>query len=473
MAPWVHFAVRTDGAVTPCCEAKGTFGHFADQPVEAIWHGPALRDFRATLLRDEPDLRCRKCYDAEASGGVSLRHSFNRVFAARFAERIPPAAGDPLKPPPPISLDIRFSNLCNFSCRMCWHGSSSKWFADARKLGWTAGPDALIAVFPTSDAGVQAVRPLLDTVEEIYFAGGEPLLYPEHAAILETLLTLGRTAVRLRYTSNLSELCAGGHDVLDLWRHFSNVHLEVSADAEGPRGELIRRGLSWPRLVVNLRAVRQRCPHVRISFGVTVSVFNVMVLPELHRALVALEVCGAHDFHLHPLQESEMHSIRILPRRLKRRAARRLLNYARSLPAAGSAVTAPIQLQLQHVVDHMLSMDRSALVGQFRDTTLRVDRLRGEATARICPELAPLLRIPFHRRAYAALRRSKLGRSKLRRSKLGRSKLGRSKLGRAVLHRLRSDLMGVTAVNAGQHVGSERTATHAVEAPHRIPHESG
>jgi MoaA/NifB/PqqE/SkfB family radical SAM enzyme len=330
MAPWVHLAVAATGVVTPCCEAKGNFGHTGRQTVDEIWCGNEFQEFRSKLLRDEPDPRCAKCYEVEQTGGSSLRQAFNARFAHHRARATPAA------PPPPVSLDVRFSNLCNFSCRMCWHGSSSKWFADARALGWTVGPTALITAWPSKEEGALAISPLLAEVEGIYWAGGEPLLMEEHYAILEALLAAGRNDVILRYNSNLSELHAGKFDILALWQRFRSVELQISIDGTSERGELIRHGLSWPRLLANIAEVKNQCPHVQISFGITVSVLNVFVLDELHRNLTALDCCGPDDFAFHPLQEAPHYNIQILPPHLKLEAARRLRAYARTLPDATS-----------------------------------------------------------------------------------------------------------------------------------------
>jgi MoaA/NifB/PqqE/SkfB family radical SAM enzyme len=394
MAPWVHLAVSTTGVATPCCEAKGEFGHVGRQSIDEIWYGPEFRNFRAGLIRDKRDARCRKCYDVERSGGFSLRRRFNEDFARR-AERLHAKTDgtDVLTPALPVSLDIRFSNLCNFSCRMCWHGASSKWFSDARDLRLTAGPAALLTSFPTAAEGIRALRPLLATVERIQWAGGEPLLIEEHYVILDELLALGRDRVALSYNSNMSELLVGNFDVLALWSRFKHVTLQASVDGVGRRGELIRRGLSWTRFVENVVAVKQRCPHVNILFGITVSVFNVFALPDLHRDLVALGCCSAHDFRIHPLQEAAIYCIQILPPDLKRKVAQDLIAYARTLPADedGSAEYGPIRRQFQHVIDYMMAADRQELIDRFRTMTLNLDRLRGEETGEICPELAPLL----------------------------------------------------------------------------------
>ena len=396
MAPWVHLAVAIGGVVTPCAEAKGAFGHAGQESIEDIWRGSGFQDFRTKLMRDERDDRCRKCYEIEEAGGVSLRRHFNTNFT-RHAGRVRMDADGSgvVAPPLPVSLDVRFSNLCNFSCRMCWYGSSSKWFSDARELGWNTGPSALIASFPTAAEGVRALRPLLATVEEIYWAGGEPLLIEEHYAVLEELMALGRDRVVLKYNSNLSKLNLGRFDVLALWGWFKNVTLEVSIDGAGRRGELIRHGLSWAQLLENIAAVKKRCPHVRIQFGITVSVFNVFALPELHRELLTLGCGGPRNIGMHVLQEMAYYNIQILPSRLKRKIARRLMVYARMLPAGenGSAISNSGQHQFHHVIDYMMAADRQELIRQFRTVTLQLDRLRGQETGKICPELAPLLRI--------------------------------------------------------------------------------
>src|SRR6185295_8725034 len=39
----------------------------------------------------------------------------------------------------PLSVDVRWSNLCNFRCRMCYHRASSAWFDDAVRIDQELG----------------------------------------------------------------------------------------------------------------------------------------------------------------------------------------------------------------------------------------------------------------------------------------------------------------------------------------------
>lgn len=416
VAPWLNLNIAIGGDAKPCCEIKGDFGHVGRQSIEEIWQGKEFRDLRARLARDERDDRCSKCYEIEATGGQSLRRLYNEGRASQ-ADRILDHAGEcagatESSVPLPIALDLRFSNLCNFSCRTCGHDASTKWFSEARKMGWAVAPEALIKSFDSPNSAMHSLRPLLPNVEQVYFAGGEPLLIAEHYALLQELIAQGRTDVELVYNSNMSELRLGKLDVLALWSRFRDVIIQVSIDGSGARGELIREGLSWTGFVANLATIKQRCPHVRMRFGVTVSVFNIWVLPDLYRELLALGCAGARDFHFHVLQEPNYYSIQILPRDLKQEVMRRLEPDATTRQDgavdthrddAVGAIDGSIQGQFRHIVDHMMAADRTDLIHVFQCVTVRLDAMRSKSTAAICPELAPLLRFSLLGRLRGAL----------------------------------------------------------------------
>ena len=89
------------------------------------------------------------------------------------------------------------------------------------------------------------LEPHFDTVERIYFAGGEPLMMEEHYRILKRLIKMGRSEVVLIYNTNLSTLNLKKDSVLDLWPQFDRVVIEASLDGSGERGEFVRKGLVW------------------------------------------------------------------------------------------------------------------------------------------------------------------------------------------------------------------------------------
>ena len=82
-------------------------------------------------------------------------------------------------------LDFRFGNKCNFKCRMCGHDLSTAWYSETKKE--YPGDKFPKPKTIYTDIYDQLI-PYFDSVEEIYFAGGEPLLYPEHYKILDHFL---------------------------------------------------------------------------------------------------------------------------------------------------------------------------------------------------------------------------------------------------------------------------------------------
>ena len=73
----------------------------------------------------------------------------------------------------------------------------------------------------------------IDYVEQIYFAGGEPLIMDEHYRILEELERRGMFDVRLVYNTNFTQVRLKDRYVFDFWKKFKNVSVGASLDAMG------------------------------------------------------------------------------------------------------------------------------------------------------------------------------------------------------------------------------------------------
>jgi MoaA/NifB/PqqE/SkfB family radical SAM enzyme len=386
----LHIAIGGDAK--PCCEFKDTIGNARSETVVEIWNGKSLADFRARMLSGERDKRCWKCWKAEDAGSNSLRQMFNSHGPMPLdgnAETLAAAL--------PRRLDLRFSNLCNLSCRTCGPACSSKWYSEAKITEWwkTPAPSALDETFSSTSEALEKLGPTLDQVEDIYFAGGEPLLHEGHYGVLRELIARARTDVNLVYNTNVTELRLGGSEVLPLWSHFKDVLVLASIDGHKELGELVREGLSWDRFVRNIQTIRDACPHVRLVFSITVSVLNIFALPELCEHLQAIDPNRVPEFHFNVLQEPQRYSIQILPRELKEEAARRLELFAQeySLTPAGAQV--PMKDMIRPVINFMMFEDKTNKLAQFRARTLQLDQMRDRNTAHVIPELARVLHEPL------------------------------------------------------------------------------
>lgn len=391
--PWINLHVSTDGVLSPCCEFKGGYGHLSKDTMQSAWQSPALAAIREAFLQGRALPGCQKCVDREAHEGSSLRLESNQRFAdamARLTDRGQPPAF-------PTALDLRFSNLCNFKCRSCWHGASSKWFADGQAIGLIVSDRPKVSSFSGVDDFLAQVAPGLDQVEDLYFAGGEPLLMPEHFRLLERLIEIGKTDLVLRYNSNLSVTTFKGRSMLALWAQFPHIELHASVDAAGALGAYLRSGFDWNLFVDNVQAVRAKCPHVKIRFGITVSALNVLRLVELFEALEASCQARVEDFFLHSLQDPLLYRTQILPKKLKRLAATRLeewmLCLARRTDLSAGAREQIIQ-SVTGVIQYMMAQELPGARRQFVKRTRQLDRLRDENGADVLNELGATLKRP-------------------------------------------------------------------------------
>ena len=304
LMPWIHLHISNHGKVNACCISHINYGNSNQQTLEEIWQGEKINEIRKNFLSGDPDKRCFNCIQREAAGAKSLRQeTFEKFPNVKIKNTIASL---------PIYFDIRFSNVCNFRCRTCWHGASSKWFHDAKVLGTNIAEQAIINNVADFDSFIEKFGEALSHAEEFYFAGGEPLVTEQHYLLLEWLIENNATQARLRYNTNFSKLTFKNKNVLDLWSSFSAVEVMASVDATKELGEYIRKEFDWNLFLENRELIRS-CPHLTFKISPTISVLNVIHLPDLYQEALALNLIEPRDFYLNILEFPGYYNIQILP----------------------------------------------------------------------------------------------------------------------------------------------------------------
>jgi MoaA/NifB/PqqE/SkfB family radical SAM enzyme len=112
------------------------------------------------------------------------------------------------------------------------------------------------------------------------FAGGEPLMIPHHFSVLEKAVDLDYAKqITLRYNTNGTQY---PESVLDKWKKFEMVNLDISVDDIGKRFEYQRNGSSWQQVLENCKKFNlQRRSNFKTQITTTVSILNVYYLPEI------------------------------------------------------------------------------------------------------------------------------------------------------------------------------------------------
>jgi radical SAM protein with 4Fe4S-binding SPASM domain len=288
--PWIHLHVAQNGRVSPCCNNKRFLGNVQEQSIKDIWKGKKFEELRTQFQNDIPDKRCSHCYNIEKSGKKSLRQISNQKYKKdliRVEENNPE----------PIYLDIRFSNICNFKCKTCWHGNSSAWFEEGSKKN--ASNERIIKAFTNN---FDELFEYIDNVEEIYFAGGEPLIMEEHYQVLEALEARELFDIELRYNTNFSNLNFKDKNILKIWKKFKKVNVSASIDASHELGSEIREGFNWEQFISNRKEMLKICPEIYFEITPTVSALNINTLPKLHQNLVENNLLNINNIYLNILE---------------------------------------------------------------------------------------------------------------------------------------------------------------------------
>jgi hypothetical protein len=332
--PWVHFHSWPDGRVMPCCVADSNMPVAEIKKDESIIQMVNSEDFkkmRTAMLADEPVEACKRCYDLELMGTWTMRLSHNKRRGLEYVNHISEITEDDgsLTEFKMKYMDLRFSNMCNMKCRSCGPGCSSLWaqeFIDER------GVDVYEEYFHTKKIVINKaeemgfmnkLKPYLKDVTEVYFAGGEIIITPEHYECLDYWIENGlNEQVELTYTTNFSSLKYKDKDLIGYWKKFPQLKIWASLDAEGSVAETIRKGTDWDRIVKNIKTLKEQVPHAQFQITPTISIWNVFHFPDFFDYMIEqgfIDTTSSPRFNL--ATNPWYANIMILPVHVKRRLA--------------------------------------------------------------------------------------------------------------------------------------------------------
>ena len=250
--PWTGLMYNFDGKVKNCIRsdtATGLLGNIKDAPIEEILLGSINVTKQTNITNNKPAAGCHTCYELEHGKEgfdiISDRIFYIREFKKTSLDTYQPNNFD-LQ-----TIDVRWTNLCNFSCVYCGPEFSSKW-ADELNVRTETPSDKQSADFR------EYIYRHAKNLKHVYLAGGEPLLMKENLELLKEL----NPEVNLRINTNLSKVDTG---VFDAVCKFKNVHWTVSAETIEEEFEYIRFGGKWSDFLDNLNTIR-KLDH-KISFN--------------------------------------------------------------------------------------------------------------------------------------------------------------------------------------------------------------
>jgi hypothetical protein len=124
-------------------------------------------------------------------------------------------------------------------------------------------------------------------VEEIYWVGGEPLMYEQHWRYMKRIIELGDgPRIYARYNTNLSRVSSRGIGLFtDILPNLRDWQICASIDGTGAVGEYIRTGLDYNQWLENFKLgtrIQKHPRQMRIDFTLTLpGLFEVINIQQL------------------------------------------------------------------------------------------------------------------------------------------------------------------------------------------------
>lgn len=339
MHPFTGLATREDGAICVCCRSH-PIGFIDKENLEDIWNNETMKRIRRQVLNGERPSECEPCFNLEDQGVESLRqrHIAGKIPEARInlypnaLSKLDSNFNMPYEIP---TMELKLNNLCNLKCRMCHPMDSTSWndWSEIKEFYKNEGNIMYSIVekhnlenkpfldkFQDTKEWWDSLEKNLPYFRRVEFAGGEPLMDPQHYRILD-MLSPYSSQIEIKYATNLTMLGKSNRNIWQYWPKFKSVAVNISIDGMGLTYEYIRGNASWSELVNNIKQI-QSIPNIsRIVGAVTVQVSNVLTLDKMIEYF--LNDLGI-IFHTHRVEYPKVLSAQVLPADLKGLAVQRL-----------------------------------------------------------------------------------------------------------------------------------------------------
>lgn len=309
--PWTGLMYNFNGEVKNCIRSAEPIGNLRHNTIEEILLSDKNKKTQSDMLKGMPETRCNPCYSLEGT-----KNNFDiisdRVFYLKELKSVDKSTykenSFDLH-----TIDVRWSNLCNFACAYCYPDYSSRWATELNVVE-TAPDDEQRQQFKNF------VFKHAPQLKHVYLAGGEPLLIKENFELL-TLLKEVNPTVNLRINTNLSKVDT---KIFDLICTFSNVHWIVSVESIEQEYEYIRWGGVWTDFLDNLNFI-SKLNH-KISFNMLHFLLNYH---SIFACIKFLRSLGFHDnsFVIGPLVKPDYLNIRHLPNTMLKSVERELQDW--------------------------------------------------------------------------------------------------------------------------------------------------
>jgi len=258
--PWNGFELEPDGNVKNCIISTTKLGNINYSNIKDIVQGKKMQDLKQRMLDDKKPYNCSGCYLQEKDRTDLSSISSRLYYLKHLGTKNKIDFYDNVKNFALKHVDLRWTNSCNQACVYCGPEYSSKWAQEMNvkvKSNKEARQEVKDFVFEN-----------IEQLENVYLAGGEPMLMKENKQFLTELKTKN-PACTVRVNTNLSTTETG---IFELLCDFKNVHWTISVESIGEEYNYIRHHGNWDDFEKNIDVVT-KLDH-KISFNMLHFILN-------------------------------------------------------------------------------------------------------------------------------------------------------------------------------------------------------
>ena len=258
--PWTGFQLEPNGDVKNCIISTEILGNINNTHIKDIVANAKNIDLKKDMLANNKPKNCAGCYLQEKHTSNLSSISSRLYYLKEIGAKTDLALYDDIGNFSLKHVDLRWTNSCNQACVYCSPKYSSKW---AKEMGVKVKSDVM-----ARQEVKNFVFENISGLENVYLAGGEPMLMKENYEFLK-LLKEKNPHCNIRVNTNLSTTGTG---IFELLRSFKNVHWTVSVETMEEEYEYVRHHGSWKDFETNLDSIRNL--NHKISFNMLHFILN-------------------------------------------------------------------------------------------------------------------------------------------------------------------------------------------------------
>jgi MoaA/NifB/PqqE/SkfB family radical SAM enzyme len=348
--PFSHIYYFSDGYAYPCPMLAGKekfrLGKNTDL-IEDLWNSSVMKEMRLKMLNNKLIIECHNKCNININ---SCKKHLGEEAIERNLKQINSTASDGTLPLNFSIWNIMDSNRCNLACNYC-NGDYSN-----RHLN-----GGLIRKSFTLDYNMLDIyKEHISSVEEVWFAGGEPVILESTYNLLE-LLKSKKESVRIRFITNLMFIEFRGIKVYELLKEFKDVIIFGSWDLDGTIGEYIRYGNKSETIIKNINYINSL--GLKFVLQPVMSIFNIFNFSDFHKRMFDLGVLKKDNIRYYVLSGPDYFRFSILPSKVKDIVTENLNEYSRWLGVSENYDLFPNREQPSSYIKKMIILLNSGYGG--------------------------------------------------------------------------------------------------------------